>query len=115
MAFSLNNNATGELSAEIPETSWFWRMLGWKNRTVKMKILNTDYTNYEITYRCNEEPMIFSYDEIHIGVRESNMNVSQSIMNSTALKLGYSLEKMNKFTIVIQTSSSCNNVTFNSI
>ena len=48
MVFKLNGKNTGDLDAVIPEPSWFWRLLDWTERVVQMKIIDTDYSNYDV-------------------------------------------------------------------
>jgi len=112
MTFKLNANNTGDLIAIMPEPSWFWRLLGWTERVIQMKIIDTDYTNYDVIYRCNNDNVFYSHDEIYIGARDTTANATQLLSNSTMAKLNLSPVKINGFKIITQSNLTCGNITF---
>ena len=113
MIFKLNGNNTGDLVAVIPEPSWFWQLLGWTERVVEMKIIDTDYSNYDVIYRCNCDNIFYSHDEIYIGTRDTSaINATQLFSNSTITKLSLFPFKIDSFKKVTQSNYSCGNIKF---
>jgi len=114
MVLKLNASNTGDLTAVVPEPSWFWRLLGWTERVIKMKVIDTDYINYDVLYHCNEDNILYSHDEVYISTRDTNANVTQWLTaNSTAaIKLSLTPRALSSIRKVTQSNSICGNITF---
>ena len=68
------------MSHEAPETNLIKLLLGHKVKTVKSRIVSTDYTDYALAYRCNDDDFFQSHDEYFFLVRnEAN---GPSVLNS---------------------------------
>ena len=108
--FSLDKWTSGEMTMSVPEQNRFWRMLGWSERLVTLRIISTDYRNYEISYRCNQDSWLYSSDEYVLGVR--NLANGQSIFDSLAKSDVLKADVFKMFTKVNHTSQNCKNITF---
>jgi len=99
--------ASGNLVLSMPQTNWFLRLFGSNFILKKVKVVITDYNNYAIMVRCNDDSFFHSYDDFYVLGRSgaSATNILNGIAATGALNVT-TLIKAN------QTNPICSTVTF---
>ena len=110
MNFSLDKWTSGEMSISLPEPNIFWRILGWTERIYTIRVVSTDYRNFEISYRCNTDHWLYSTDEYVLAVR--NLANGQNVLNSLLKDEILKNEALKEFTHVNHSNQNCKNITF---
>jgi len=75
-----------------------------------MKIVETDYKNYEITYRCNDDFWLISHDEYIFRVR--NLFYGENIFNSFMKDQSFNTNVFQNAIRINHNNSFCKNITF---
>ena len=103
---------SGELSNDIPVTNWFMSMLGRKTVTKKVRAVVTDYAEYMIAYRCNDDNWVESHDEYFLLV--NNAARGQAILNGIIERQNNSTQSLQLATLlrINQANPLCNTIKF---
>jgi hypothetical protein len=101
------NAMSGNIAITMPQTNWFLRLFGSNSVTKKGKVVITDYSNYAIFWRCNDDSLFYAYDDYEIVARAgvNGNNILNGIAASGALNVT-ALIKAN------QANPLCSTVTF---
>ena len=103
---------SGDLSNDIPVTNWFMNMLGRKTVTKKARAVVTDYAEFIIAYRCNDDNWVESHDEYYLLV--NNGARGQAILNGIIERQNNSTQSLQMATLlrINQANPLCNTIKF---